>query len=165
LGYAIIFATISTAAEPRMDPPAVAGVPSGFVLTVLEVTVNREEQDEPIVALRDGKGGVLVAAADLARWRLRLPDAAPAIYQTERYYPLSAFKGLVAMVDEQAQTLAIDAPPAMFASTEIDALAAPGPVPQRTALGGYLNYDLLATRADSATTGSGSFELGAFGRP
>lgn len=163
LGYAIIFATISRAAEPRMDPPAVAGAPPGFVLTVLEVTVNGEEQDEPIVALRDGKGGVFIAASDLARWRLRLPDAAPATYQAERYYPLSAFKGLVATVDEQAQTLAIDAPAAMFASTEIDALAAPGPVPQRTALGGYLNYDLLATRADSATTGSGSFEFGAFG--
>jgi outer membrane usher protein len=31
-------------------------------------------------------------------------------------------------------------------------------------VGGFLNYNLLATRADTATTGAGSFELGAFGR-
>ena len=163
MGYAIMFATVAKAAEPRLGSPAGAP-PPGFVLAILEVTVNREEQDEPIVALRDGKGAVFVAAADLARWRLQLPDAAPIVFQAERYYPLSAFNGLVATVDEQAQTLVIAAPPAMFASTEIDALAPPGPVPQRTAPGGFLNYNLLSTRADGGTTGSGSFELGAFGR-
>ena len=147
-----------------MDPPAGAAPPPGFVLAILEVSVNREERDEPIVALRDGTGRVFVAGTDLTRWRMRLPDAAPTIYQDERYYPLSAFDGLVAKVDEQAQRLSIEAPPAMFASTQIDARAAPGPVPQRTAVGGFFNYSLLATRADSTTTGSGSFELGAFGR-
>jgi outer membrane usher protein len=164
LGYAIVFAAIARAAEPRMEPPPGAIPPPGFVLAILAVTVNREEQDEPIIALRDAAGRVFVAAADLARWRLRLPDAAPTMYQAERYYPLAAFNGLVATVDEQAQTLAIQAPPALFASTQIDAMAPPGPVPQRSAVGGFLNYTLLATRADTATTGTGSFELGAFGR-
>jgi len=164
LGIAIMFAAIARAAEPHMGPPAGAAPPPGFVLTVLEVTVNHEQQDEAIIALRDGAGRVFVAAADLARWRLRLPDAAPTTYQGERYYPLSAFKGLVATVDDQAQTLSIEAPPAMFAATQIDAMAPPVPVPQRSAVGGFLNYTLLATRADTATTGAGSFELGAFGR-
>ncbi len=164
LGIAIMFAAIARAAEPHMEPPAGAAPPPGFVLTVLEVTVNHEQQDEAIVALRDGAGRVFVAAADLARWRLRLPDAAPTTYQGERYYPLSAFKGLVATVDDQAQTLSIEAPPAMFAATQIDAMAPPVPVPQRSAVGGFLNYTFLATRADTATTGAGSFELGAFGR-
>ncbi len=163
LGYAIVFAAIARAAEP--GPPPAGGVPPpGFVLAILGVTVNREEQDEPIVVLRDAAGRVLVAATDLARWRLRLPDAAPTLFQAERYYPLAAFAGLVATVDEQAQTLAIEAPPAAFAATQIDAMAPPLLVPQRSAVGGFLNYSLLATRADSATTGTGSFELGGFGR-
>ena len=135
LGIAIMFAAIARAAEPHMGPPGGAAPPRGFVLTVLEVTVNHEQQDEAIIALRDGAGRVFVAAADLARWRLRLPDAAPTTYQGERYYPLSAFKGLVATVDDQAQTLSIEAPPAMFAATQIDAMAPPVPVPQRSAVG------------------------------
>jgi outer membrane usher protein len=164
LGFAIMFAAIARAAEPHVDPPAGAALPPGFALAVLDVTVNREQQDEPIIALRDGAGRVFVAAADLARWRLRLPEAAPVLYQAERYYPLAAYNGLVAHVDERAQTLSIEAPPAMFAATQIDATAPPVPVPQRSAVGGFLNYTLLATRADTATTGAGSFELGAFGR-
>ena len=164
LGIAIMFAAIARAAEPHMDPPAGAAPPPDFILAVLEVTVNREQQDEPIIALRDGAGRVFVAAADLARWRLQLPDAAPTTYQGERYFPLSAFNGLVATVDEPAQRLSIEAPPAMFAATQIDAMAPPVPVPQRSATGGFLNYTLLATRADTSTIGGGSFELGAFGR-
>ena len=120
-----------------MNPPAGAAPLHGFALAVLEVTVNREEQDEPTIALRDGAGRVLVTAADLARWRLRLPDAAPTTYQSERHYPLSAFNGLVATVDEQAQRLSIEAPPAMFAATRIDAMVPPVPVPQRSAVGGF----------------------------
>jgi len=164
LGIAIMFAAIARAAEPHMDPPTGAAPPPGFILAVLEVTVNRDQQDEPIIALRDGAGRVFVAAADLARWRLKLPDAAPTTYQGERYFPLSAFNGLVATVDEPAQRLSIEAPPTMFAATQIDAMAPPVPVPQRSAAGGFLNYTLLATRADTSTTGGGSFELGAFGR-
>src|SRR6266851_4064065 len=102
LVYAIMFAATVRAAEPHVDPPRGAAPPPGFVLAVLEVTVNREQQDEPIIALRDGASRVFVAAADLARWRLRLPDAAPTLFQGERYFPLSAFNGLVATVDEQA---------------------------------------------------------------
>ena len=163
LGYAIVFAATARAAEPRIEPPAGAVPPQGFVLAILAVTINHEEKEEPIIALRDAAGRVLVAAADLARWRLRLPDAAPTVYQAERYYPLAAFNGLAATVDEQAQTLTIQAVPALFASTQIDAMAPPGPVPQRSAVGGFLNYTLLATRADTVTAGTGSFELGAFG--
>src|ERR1700682_5577371 len=164
LGYAIVFAAMARAPEPPMGPPPGTASPPGFGLAVLEVTINQDEQDEPIIALRDAAGRVFVAAADLARWRLRLPDAAPTIYQGGRDYPLAAFNGLVATVDEQAQKLSIEAPPAMFASTQIDARAPPVPVPQRSAVGGFLNYTLLATRADAGTTGTGSLEVDACGR-
>src|SRR5438105_248614 len=64
LGIAIMFAAIARAAETRIDPPAgAAPPPPGFVVAVLEVLVNREEQDEPIIALRDSAGRVFVAAA------------------------------------------------------------------------------------------------------
>src|SRR5260370_40307335 len=90
LVYAIMFAATVRAAEPHVDPPRGAAPPPGFVLAVLEVTVNREQQDEPIIALRDGASRVFAAAADLARLRLRLPDAAPPLPQGDRCCPLAA---------------------------------------------------------------------------
>ncbi len=162
-GYALIFAAVARAAEPLTEP-ARASLPSGWVEAVLAVTVNREPQGEPIIALRDPAGRVFVAAADLGRWRLRSPDVAPTILHGERYYPLAAIGGLVATLDEQAQTLTIEASPALFGATEINAEVPPGPVPDRSVVGGFLNYTLLATRDESATTSAGSFELGAFGR-
>src|SRR5438105_14143675 len=89
LGIAIMFAAIARAAEPHMGPPAGAAPPPGFVLTVLEVTVNHEQQDEAIIALRDGAGRVFVAAADLARWRRPLPGDSEKSETGARYYPLS----------------------------------------------------------------------------
>jgi outer membrane usher protein len=149
-----MFAAIATAAQPGTAPSNAAQA-SGFVETILGVTVNRQQEDEPIIALRDSAGRVFINAADLTRWRLRLPDIAPTIFQGERYYPLAAFAGLVATVDEQAQTLAIEAPPGFFGATELDAVAARVPAPERSAVGGFLNYALLATREESGTTGTG----------
>ena len=159
-----MFAATASAAELRPEPPAGDVPPPGFTVAILAVTINLEEQDEPVVALRDAAGRVFVAAADLARWRLRPPDAAPTLYQAERYYPLAAYPGLAATVNEQAQTLTIQAAATLFASTQIDALPPPGPVPQRTAVGGFLNYTLLGTHAEGSTAGTGAFEVGAFGR-
>ena len=107
LGYAIVFAATARAAEPRIEPPAGAVPPQGFVLAILAVTINHEEKEEPIIALRDAAGRVLVAAADLARWRLRLPDAAPTVYQAERYYPLAAFNGLTSAVEDENAAIAL----------------------------------------------------------
>ncbi len=157
-----MFAAIAEAAEPTLHTGAAP--PPGHAVAVLAVTINREKESEPAVVLRDAAGRVYVASADLARWRLPTPDAPPALYQSERYYPLAAFAGLVATIDEAAQTLSIQAPPSLFPSTRIDALVPPSSVPQRSATGGFLNYSLLATHTDATTVGTGSFELGAFGR-
>src|SRR5438093_132198 len=100
LAYALMFAAIATAAQPGAAPSSAAQT-SSFVETILGVTVNRQQEDEPIIALRDSAGRVFINAADLTRWRLRLPDMAPTMFQGERYYALAEFAGLVATVDEQ----------------------------------------------------------------
>jgi outer membrane usher protein len=137
--------------------------PPGFTLAVLAVTINREAQREPIVALRDRSSKAWVAGADLTRWRLRLPAAAPTLHQGERYFPLAAFAGLAATVDERDQTLTIDAPASLFAATRIDAEADTGPLAERSASGGFVNYSVLAMRAEGRTSASSAFEAGAFG--
>ena len=170
VAIAMMISALTRAAEmPGADARSVAP-PPGYVVAILAVTVNSEAQDEPVLALRDDAGRVLLPLADLTRWRMRLPAMAGAAgvagvaYAGDRYIPLEAFPGVSVKIDERAQALTIDAPPSAFASTAIDALALAGPIPQRSATGGFLNYTLLATRSDEVNAASGSFEVGAFGR-
>jgi len=137
--------------------------PPGFAVAVLAVTLNRQAQREPIVALRDARGAVFVAAADLAQWRLRMPDAVAVVHLGESFYPLTALPGLVANVRENEQALIIEAPAALFPQSPIDVGAAPGPVPRRSTGGGFLNYNVLASHDSGATSRAAALELGAFG--
>jgi outer membrane usher protein len=164
LGYAMIFAGFASAAGLGAPPKGGAGASAGLFEAVLSVIVNKEAIPDTIVALRDPAGRIFISATDLTEWRLRLPEAAPMLFKGARYYPLSSLPGLVTSVDEATQTLTVDAPASLFGSTELDALGARGPVPDRSAFGGFLNYSLLATRSDNETSYAGSFELDAFGR-
>ena len=156
---ALSLVAVAVALPARADNAA----PPGFAVAVLVVTLNRQPQREPIVALRDARGAVFVAAADFAQWRLRVPDAAALVHAGERYYPLAALPGLVASVNESAQALVIEAPAALFPATPIDVAAAPAPLPRRSASGGFLNYNLLASHESGATSTAASLELGLFG--
>ena len=140
-----------------------AAAPPGFAVAVLVVTLNRQPQREPIVALRDARGAVFVGATDFAQWRLRIPDSTALVHLGERYYPIAALPGLVASVRESEQALVIEAPAALFPATPIDVGAAPVPLPRRSASGGFLNYNLLASRESGTTSTAASFELGLFG--
>src|SRR6185369_5228366 len=101
-----------------------AAAPPGFAVAVLVVTLNRQPQREPIVALRDARGAVFVGATDFAQWRLRIPDSTALVHLGERYYPIAARPGLVASVRESEQALVIEAPAALFPATPIDVGAA-----------------------------------------
>jgi hypothetical protein len=158
-GVALLLVIAPTAAPAGEHDP-----PGGFTLAVLAVTVNREAQREPVIALRDRNGNASIAASDLTRWRLRLPAAAPTLHRGERYFALAAYPGLVASIDERAQALTIDAPAALFTGASFDAGVAAGPIAVRSATGGFLNYDLLAMRSDGQASTAGAFEAGAFGR-
>ena len=165
-GILIVLSALSRAAEIAETPadPTRSAPPAGYVIALLEVTINRQPQEEPIVVLRDDKGRVHVAASDLSKWRLRIPSVKAIEYASERYIPLDELSGLVVDVDEVAQSMKLTAPAALFAGTALDAQPRAGPVPQRTATGGFVNYTLVGSHADSSTTTAGSFELGAFGR-
>ena len=157
-------AAFARAVDMPADPRSIPLPPAGYTAAILMVTVNREAQDEPIVALRDEAGRVLVAASDLVRWRVRVPEVETIAFGGERYLPLTALPGLGAHIDEQTQVLTISASSELFQSTALDVLGRPTPIAQRSATGGFFNYTLLASRAEGDTAASGSFELGAFGR-
>lgn len=155
----------STIASPvhADDASRTPGV-DGLHEVVLSIRLNRQDVGDGVVVLRDRTGQFLIAAADLAGWRMALPNENATIVRGEPYHKLAAFAGLVANFDGGTQSLTIDAPPSLFTATRIDAIAPQGPKPDRTARGGFLNYDVLATHADRTNIAAGAFEMGVFGR-
>lgn len=128
----------------------------------LAVTLNDQPLPGAALWLRRADGALLAREADLRAWRLRLPETAPHRHHGEAYYPLDGLPGLAYRVDENAQTVAIAAPPELFPPTHRRLGAPRFPPPTPSGPGGFLNYDLLVERAAGDSRLNGLFELGAF---
>jgi outer membrane usher protein len=156
-------ATAANPASPPRTPPAMEALDAEEAW--LAVRINGQDTGDTVLVLQRGDdGAVLVAGEDLRRWRLHLPAVAPVEHGGATYYPLDVIPGLSYQVDASTQTLHVEAAPARFETTTL-ALARPGlrEPPLSPPPGGFLNYDLLATRSRDQTTASGLFELGVFG--
>jgi len=162
-------------AEPRISSRQIAGgyrltlelAPGAAVSPTLdellaEVRINRQGPDQALL-LRQPDGALFARAADLQRWRFRLPDASALAYRGEDFYPLAAFPGLTYRFDEARAALNIDASPGLFVPTAVRGSAPRFATPQRAPLGAFANYDVALTRAQEQTSRSGFFELGTFG--
>lgn len=128
---------------------------------LLQVDVNQQQLDEVVPLLRDASNEVYATARELARWRLRVPEAAALKQQGEQYYRLRAIAGLDYALDLSAQTLSVTAPADAFAPTTLDE-AAQIPRAEKPAPGAFVNVDLLAQHAGGKTTQGGVLELGLF---
>jgi outer membrane usher protein len=131
---------------------------------LLQVDVNRQGLNETVLVLRSGER-FLIAAEDLARWRLRAPDAAALVHDGRSYYPLDALPGVSFELDEARQRLSITTRAEAFAET-VSALPGPGagPAPVLPQPGGFLNYTLSMAHVSPDTTRAGFFETGVFSR-
>jgi len=150
--------------EHSAAPKAAARIhASGTALQerLLLVDINRQELKQTVLVLEDQHGALYLAGTDLQRWRLRLPVAGSAIkHQGEAYYALAAIPGLSQVFDAQKLTLSIEARPEAFDATVRVAERVAIPVPVWSGTSGFLNYDLFAAHANSATQLAGQFEIG-----
>lgn len=128
---------------------------------LLQVDVNQQQLDEVVPLLRGAGDEVYATAEELARWRLRIPDAAPLKQHGQAYYRLHAISGLVYALDLSRQTLSVTAPADAFAGTTFDE-AVQIPRAARPAPGAFLNADLLAQRSGGRSTHGGVLEFGLF---
>jgi hypothetical protein len=60
---------------------ATAVVSEGLTEQLFEVSLNAEALTETVLLLRQTNGRLLVAAVDLQRWRIRLPETPVLAYQ------------------------------------------------------------------------------------
>lgn len=130
---------------------------------LLAVSVNGQAATDVTLVVRVADpAGLLVRGADLQRWRMLVPAAGAISRDGESFYRLDALNGLSYRVDETTQTLLIDAPAALFASTRVagprGVMTAPTPSP----LGGFLNYDVFAASDPARSAINALAEVGVF---
>jgi outer membrane usher protein len=129
----------------------------------LAVDLNGQQSGEVVLFLRRPDGRVLAPAAQLKVWRLRAPAQAAMSSRGEQYVSLDALDGLSYNVDEEKQVLTINAPARLFehvtlsGSTRSYEPAPPSP------LGGFLNYQLVASNGNGNTALSALLEASVFG--
>jgi len=122
------------------DSALPAPVASTFKANFWSVSLNGQDQREFVLFLRDADKHVWVAAKDLLRWRLRLPEATAQDYKGQAFYPLDALGKSSYRIDEVNQVIAIEAPAELFLPSTYSS-AAESPTPIASTLGGFFNYD------------------------
>jgi outer membrane usher protein len=151
------------ATEPVLPaaPPLVAPAARVEELLLL-VDVNAQGLADTVLVLRDVDGRIAVPVDSLDRWRLRRPGVAPRFHDGTPYYPLEAIPGVTYAYDAAKQRLTITAPPRAFTDTQFANAASRYPAPTVSQLGGFLNYNLFASRASGESQYAGQFEAGFF---
>jgi outer membrane usher protein len=129
---------------------------------VMEVSVNGQSASDMLIVLRDQSAGLWLDDEDLARLHLRLPDATPRLYESRRYYPVSALPGSRVQFDEAAGRVLITVAADAFLATHLSAPGRTGPSITPSELGGFLNYQLSSQRYSNENLTGGTVELGVF---
>lgn len=157
---AIVAAEKPAPVQPDVTAPAGGGMQPQPDLLWLETSLNRQAQRITVLALRDGDN-LLLTAADLKRWRLRLPAQPGIEMQGEQWHRLDAL-GIGFAVDPRRLQMELTAPAALFENAALEVPKRQPPVPVASPLGGFLNYDVSISEADGRVSSAGLFELGAF---
>ncbi|WP_242139862.1 fimbria/pilus outer membrane usher protein [Sphingomonas sp. TREG-RG-20F-R18-01] len=135
--------------------------PAGARLVMLAVRINGVEQADPAWVLRDGN--VLAVTVLTARaWRIDTRAIATRHFDGDPYIAVSALPGVVLQLDDATQTLALTIPAALFVGSAVRLSRQPYGAMTRSALGGFLDYDVSAQVADGTRALNGLFALGAF---
>lgn len=129
----------------------------------LGVAINGQSSGEVSLFLRESDGRLLAPISLLRSLRLRLPAAAGVEHAGKRYVPLADFAGLTYTVNEDQQVVAMQAPAWLFQGTTLHVMGARYAPAPPAPLGGFLNYNLVATSANGATGMSGLVEGTVFG--
>jgi outer membrane usher protein len=151
--------------EPKKDAsstPVVHNI-ARFKERLVQVDIDQQELNQTVLLLVDNDGGLYLWSQDLQRWRFRQPDVNLAIdYQGEKYYPLNSISDISHEYDSKKLTLNIKVSADAFTETTRSAQAERISPLIKTSVGGFFNYDLLATNSTEATQRSGQFEFGYF---
>ncbi|MDN7126929.1 fimbrial biogenesis outer membrane usher protein [Pseudidiomarina sp. 1APR75-33.1] len=126
----------------------------------VDVTLNRQQGFGTVLALvRDGD--VLLAAGDLKRWRVELPEQATLQHYGESYHSLKQLNTEYSL-NRSLMRLSLELPPELFSESKLQGYQRPPIELSPSAPGAYFNYDVTATHDTFMTSAAGFLELGLF---
>jgi outer membrane usher protein len=132
--------------------------------SMLAIEFNQQSVSQGSVVLRDADGTVWLDVAEWNTLRLQVPDQGGRTFQGQTYYALNRVQGLSFRIDEALQLLKITASPTSLQANDLIRINRVKVIPGQVATGGFLNYDLFATKDSVINTQSAALELGIFGR-
>lgn len=129
---------------------------------IVAVTFNGLPGDQGVVLLQDGEGHLLVPAAFMRDFNLRLGTSRAITADGSTHYDLDKIPGLSYIWDRAREELTIDAVAEAFLPTRINIGASQGQRAARYTPGGYLNYDVSLTRGDGISSNQALIDVGLF---
>jgi outer membrane usher protein len=144
---------------------------------LLQVEINGEALDEPVLFFHDLHGKFYMRAEDIKHLRLLPPNFSPIAIKQLRllppnftpiaidngeYFDLSGYEGLKFTFNQENQSISIVADIKLFTSTGLSLPLTNFANPSKVKLGGFLNYDMVRTEGHSEIETAGQFELGIF---
>jgi outer membrane usher protein len=141
---------------------ALAAGPRELAEAVLEVTLSAAEPGEMLVVLRGPEGQLYLDEKDFARLRLRIPQAAPYVFEGRRYFDPKGIKGCSVTIDESLQRAVISVPANWLDTTYLSAAERRSPDVTPASPGAFLNYQFSAQQINGQNIGGAYAELGTF---
>lgn len=139
----------ATASPDPVAAPEVTPLPYAVVVN------GKPSGDALLLQLPDGR--LLARSADLDRWRLKHAGDAEFVLNGEAYQLLARSPGFSAHLDPQNQRAELDFAPQAFELSQVRVTPSRITRAQRPqGLGGFLNYDLLASEQQLNQSGSNS---------
>lgn len=132
--------------------------------SVVEFTINGQDEPATLVVRRDADGTLLVRAEDLATLRLKPPVRGGVEIEGQRYFRLDAAMRAEVRFDPALQHADLTLPADAFVPTRSTARDADTLPDVTVSSGGFLNYDLYGESVASQTAVGGIAEAGVFGR-
>lgn len=129
---------------------------------LVQLAINGQRIETDQLVLRDAKGDWLLPVTELEILRVRVPEAAVLMVDSQRLLPLTSLPEASAKFDETSQTLTVQLSPLAFAGTQTSIRETPSTRSDSpTSRGMFLNYD-LGVQASGRRVGHSAFiEAGA----
>ncbi|MGB4118198.1 MAG: fimbria/pilus outer membrane usher protein [Polaromonas sp.] len=129
---------------------------------ILAVTLNGLPGDQGMVLLQDSEGHLLVPAAFMRDFNLRVGSLRAIAAAGEMHYDLGKIQGMSYSWDHAREELTINAEADAFLPTRLNIGASQGQRAARYTPGGYLNYDLSLTHGGGNSSNQALIDVGLF---
>lgn len=132
---------------------------SSYTRLILSVVINKQPTNDLVTVLETPDRQIWFDENDLQKWHFNLPASGYIVYENKHYFALNALENVTYSLDMARLEISINAPAGAF-NAVTTSLPKNFVVPQKPALGAFLNYNLFRQQTDG--NGSNAINNGLF---